>query len=294
MLRDELQNSPWAKHGKRLYILVDPMLGDPFPDASGSKVPLPIIHSGLHASQRPYLLPSNRRGKLLAASVELASLEAQRLRDDMPGARTLCGWLFTSIASDRVAEHLAAQALLPSLEGTRLLRYWDPRVMDLLHDLLTPSQASGLRGPANGWYWVARNGRLQNLSSPDPDNRWKPSLKLSLSDEQFAVLQQMPTINLTLDILQDQGHDLAQPSPLQLARHLRSGRHVWGIESEREQVIYALHCVLVGEQFDRIPEVHHAMLSAFTQGRSVIDALEQFDDAYWQNHGKALSGRIEA
>lgn len=283
MLRTELQNTHWAKRGTRLHILVDPSLGDPFQDLSSRKVPLPIVHAGLRSAQRPYLIQSRLQGEPFDPSVELAAREAERLRDDVPGARALCGWLFTSESTDKLASHLARQALLPTPDGERLLRYWDPRVMDLMSSMLSAEQARELPGPLHAWYWLARDASLSALNEPSQIRCQQTQWALRLSDEQTHILQLAPDVNRTLDILQDAGHDMREVAPLQLARCILQGRSTWGLSTEQEHVAYALHCVLAHEYFDQIPEVHEAMTTQVRKGHSAIKALDQFNDAYWKN-----------
>ncbi|BBA44689.1 hypothetical protein BCCH1_71930 [Burkholderia contaminans] len=287
MLRSELRNTPWAMAGNRIYIVVDPLLGDPFHDLPNWKVPLPIEHESLRGAHRPYLMQAGLHGDVFERSVDIAAQEAERSREDVPGARTVCGWLFTSASASKVAAHLASNALLRSAERARLLRYWDPRVMDLMRAMLSPHQAHALMGLESGWYWTGRDKTLHTLTSRDEGRGLHTALHLT--DEQIALLEQAPHINRVLDILQDTGHDVGAVDPLHLARCICQGRQAWAFSDEHEHVIYALHCVLVHEQFDRLPDVRNAMTVEVSQGRSAITALDRFDDTYWQSMANSQS-----
>ncbi|HBN9879245.1 TPA: DUF4123 domain-containing protein [Pseudomonas aeruginosa] len=286
MLRTELLDTPSAKSGSRLHILIDPTLDDPFPEQASRKVPLPIVHEGLRAAHRPYLLRANIQGKQFERSLLLATQEAARQRDDVPGARAICGWIFTTVTSDALAEHLAHHGLLPTSEGVRLLRYWDPRVMDLMCPMLESHQLHALMGPAVAWHWAGRDAHLRTLLAPASSGSSRYSLELT--PEQQQVLAHAPHVNGTLDILQDGGHDMSSTEPLHLARSIRRGAQTWHLTTASEHITYGLYCALVDEHFDQRPEVHTAMAAAVRAGDSAIDALDQFDDAYWsQPHHSA-------
>ncbi|WP_454727397.1 MULTISPECIES: DUF4123 domain-containing protein [Cupriavidus] len=291
MLRDELRNTPWAKSGHRMFVLVDPALADPFQDAPNRKMPLPVVHENLRGAHRPYLMQCNLRGSVFDLSVDTASQEAGRLRDDLPGARTVCGWLFTSASADRLAEHLACHASLPSSQGARLFRYWDPRVMDLMRTMLSPRQARGLMGPVLGWCWTGRDRHLRAIAGTGQDSDGHAAFQLT--DEQRAWLSQAPHVNRAMDVLQDMGYDMASVDPSHLARCICQGQRAWGFSQEHEHVTYALHCLLVHEQFDRLPEVRNAMVAETERGHSAIEALDRFGDAYWQDLANSQSGMAQ-
>ncbi len=278
MLRTELLETADAKRGERLHILIDPIMGDPFPDLPGRKTPLTVVHEGLREAQRPYLLRTHIQGELFDQSTLLATQEATRQRDDAPGVRSVCGWWFTSASTDHLAKHLARHALLPDPNGTRLLRYWDPRVMDLLQLLLDTKQHATLTGPAS-LYWAGRDAHLRTL--PATTNIHDAQTALQLTEEQRQFLLQAPHVNGTLDLLQDAGHDMSSIEPLRLARSIRRGGQTWRFTTAREHITYGLYCALVDDHFDQRQEVHAAMVSAAQAGHSAIYALDQFDDTYW-------------
>lgn len=159
--------------------------------------------------------------------------------------------------------------------------------MDLMRAMLSPHQAHALMGLESGWYWVGRDKTLRTLTSRDEGKGLHTALLLT--DEQIALLEQVPHINRVLNILQDTGHDMGAVDPLHLARCICQGRQVWAFSDEHEHVICALHCVPVHEQFDRLPEVRNAMTAEVSQGRSAITALDRFDDAYWQSMANSRS-----
>lgn len=286
MLRTELLETSGAKRGERLHILIDPILGDPFPELPGKKTPLPVVHDGLREAHRPYLLRAHIQGELFDQSTLLATQEATRQREDTPGARSICGWWFTTASTDHLAKHLAGHALLPDANGARLLRYWDPRVMDLLWLMLDATQHTALMGAASGLHWAGRDGHLRTL--PATTGTHDTRAMLQVTDEQRQCLQQAAHVNGVLDLLQDAGHDLTRIEPLHLAYSIRHGGQVWRLTTAREHITYGLYCALVDEHFDQRPEVHTAMAAAVRAGDSAIDALDQFDDAYWsQPHHSA-------
>ncbi|GAA3927186.1 DUF4123 domain-containing protein [Luteimonas lutimaris] len=279
----------------RLCVLVDPVITDPLQSFStrDNAIVLPIRHGDLKAEHRPYLLELGDFGRdeAIEESLRVAVSEVMAAESSASRGRTVCGWILTGNAPlKEFASHLARCASLGVAGRIRLLRYWDPRVMDALEALLTQAQKYSLLGPGTAWYWLKRNGNLQAFSVEQGGVELEPATtEFWLERQQIELLAEIGYVNTALNVLQGMGRDVACLSPHALAQRLLAGARIWRLNSERERVMYAVYSVLAGDRFDHAPEAGAAMLAAQVRGDSVIDALDAFDDAYWQSLNQTTS-----
>lgn len=283
LLAESMKNA----HG-RLCVLIDPILVDPLRDAPtrAEAIVLPLRRRDLKDEQRPYLLALGDFGRdqAIESSIGVAISEAMHLDDSAPRARSVCGWI-RSGSPKELASHMAGCAALTLQGESRMLRHWDPRIMDILAALVNPTQRQCLLRHATARYWLRRDGAIQSIVLDQAAAEPEAASALRLDDGQLDLLVQAGYVNRALDVLQEMGHDMAALSPAKLARNLRAGMQSWRLDTERDRVMYLVYVAMVGEGFDRTPEVHARMLAAQASGSSVMDALDAFDDAYWQSLG---------
>jgi hypothetical protein len=150
------------------YLLVDPMLREPFSedllqaDARETWI-IPVRHPLLKPEQRPRLIHLHPHDThLLEASLALALSEQADPDAEGEQGFALGGWLLSAAPADALVRHLArCMNAGPSNEATpKLIRWADRRVLEWMWPILTPSQQAGLLGPMHCWYSLDRCGVL--------------------------------------------------------------------------------------------------------------------------------------
>ncbi|GAB2629408.1 DUF4123 domain-containing protein [Novilysobacter erysipheiresistens] len=288
-LREQLLAAAVAAPHLELYVLVDPTLGDTFRGLPtyDERTSLPIRYRELKAEHRPYLLRLGDFGRdeAIERSVSAAIAEVVGVSQGAPHARTVCGWLQSAMPNPVLASHLASHAVLSGSGGPRLLRFWDPRVMDMLATLLTPGQRVRLLRRVERMCWLGRDARLRDLVGSDGGTGGSEGASRDwLDTTQLKLLSEAAIVNRVLDVLKDTEHDLSTIDSCELARSIQRGSLRWDLRSERDRVMYGVYCVLGGDGFDQRAEVAEAMQQATRKGASVMTALEQFDGYDWRGN----------
>jgi hypothetical protein len=269
------------------YVLVDCALHDPLagmPERENAIV-VPVRHPDVADARRPYLLALGEfgRDRRIDETLQLACDQARRHASQRAHGRSVCGWLAASGSPHTLAWQLA-KASQQMIEGhARLFRYWDPRVLDVLPGLLETSQAQALFRPVSGWWWLDRNAALRcaPLQRAGHDTGAAPAA-FKLAPTQIERLRQVESVNRCLDVWQDLRHDPeAEGVRDRIARLIAAGTAKWDLQTDRDQVSYALYALLVHGGFDEDAEARAVMLAARAAGTSPIEALAQFDEAYW-------------
>jgi hypothetical protein len=270
-----------------LYALVDCALHDPLADMPEREnaIAVPVRHPDVADARRPYLLALGEfgRDRRIDETLQLACDQARRHASQRAHGRSICGWLAASGSPHTLAWQLA-KASHQMIEGhSRLFRYWDPRVLDVLPGLLETTQAQALFRPVSGWWWLDRNAALRGaaLQRAGHEASAVPAA-FKLAPAQIERLRQVESVNRCLDVWQDLQHDPeADGVRDRIARLIAAGTRKWGLQTDREQVSYALYALLVHVGFDEDAEARAAMQAARAAGTSPIEALVRFDEAYW-------------
>lgn len=296
-LRDRLLDLTSRSPYSGLHVLVDTVLGDPLADAAtrSDAIALPIKHQDLKADHQPYLLKLGDFGRDLAIekSLSLALGQALRCADELTLGRSICLWILSDADSEELALHLAGQSRVRVGRDMKLFRFWDPRVMDTLEHLLRPEQANNLLGPASTCLWLNRAGEFAALRVADDFPKNGTSSGIQLDNRQLDLLKNVELVNRALDVLQDMGKPVVGTQVrLDLDGIIAKGAREWKLQTDRELVTYAMYAHLIGAQFDQVTEVRDAMLEAKNAGTSPVDALDQFDERYWQTLAVAVDRRV--
>lgn len=270
--------------GHGFYVLIDPQISDPLPSAAvrDQAVAIPLRARDVLPEQRPFLYPLGDFGRdlVIDAMIEVAVSQAKRQYDEREG-RSVCGWIASAVPAEELAQHLARCSVLPHVRDVTLFRHWDPRVLDLLSGLLRADQARTLLGPASASYWLDRKAQVCGLYASHTDAHVEQGA-LQFDITQLDALRRAEDLNRCLDVLQDMGHDATQPELRQrILRLIERGSSAWGLPFDWERMTYVMYGVLVDEDFDSDPTVLRTMRGAQAQGVSVIHALDDFDDAFW-------------
>jgi hypothetical protein len=280
-----------------LHVLVDMVLGDPLADAAtrSNAAALPIKHPDMKADHQPYLLKLGDFGRDLAIekSLSLGLGQALRSSDELMQGRSICLWILSDANSEELALHLASQARIGVGRDMKLFRFWDPRVMDTLEHMLRPEQVNNLLGPASTCLWLNRAGDFAELRVADDSSTNGALPGIRLDNHQLDLLRNVELVNRALDVLQDMGKPVVGAQlRLDLDGILAKGGREWKLQTDRELVTYAMYGYLIGAEFDQVAEVRDAMLEADNAGTSPVDALDQFDERYWQTLTVAVDRRV--
>ena len=218
--------------GSALYLLVDPLLGDPVqPSALDEGLSLDDTNNqrsqawqratfalrlpealGMDGALAPYLVElTGADDAWLEASVQWAVQETVQTWGAEAGSATphrVGGWLQTAASGAELAAHLTPLLRLRTQQRTaaKYLRLADRRVWSLtLHVLGDDTVAAGLP-PIQHWHWLDAHAAWRTLSSP-PDLP-KATPWPAFDAAQWATMAQGPAIHAHM--AQDISHRLTQ------------------------------------------------------------------------------------
>lgn len=235
--------------------------------------------------QSPLLVQLHRANldhqKLLYSSLELAIEQATT------STRSICAWLVSTAQPQRLQSALS-QRLTAHWPGNKAiyLRYFDPRVMPRLMQILPPEQQAQLLGPVQNWCQLGRDGQWIT-HSPPADLPSSPSSahtytythihgpRPTASASAAAAIDRIELINLTAAALQQRGHaaphsqDSAIDTALQAANKL-------GIKQDDDTIAYAWRAIVHTNAFTGHPGLPQLIAQASSTGLP-LDTLLQED-----------------
>lgn len=150
------------------YVLVDPMLREPFEkdlldDVSCDVFIVPIKSPSLEERQQPRLIRLNPKVvELLDESVSRMLEEQSDPQSEVTHGFAMGGWLLTSVSGSSVAKHLAfcMRRTLYLNDRWNFFRWQDRRVMEWMWPELTLRQQCALLGPITQWWTLDRRDQL--------------------------------------------------------------------------------------------------------------------------------------
>lgn len=271
----------------RCHLLIDPALRDAqqqwnaiAPDLHSRRTPITIHESLFPAGHRPCLyaldltLPTDQA--VLEDSVRLM------LEDWTPDAALLgeghriCAWLWTQqdVTPSDLAQHLGRQAVQYDLarNGRILLRYFDPRVLDLLWQALTDEQQAILLSPAHAWHFIDRTSSLQTLfvhrhNSPSTS-------KLNLNERQWSAIRCVGLINQALMRVQVERQRPPHPTAAQDAESALYRAQMYGLHDEHDLIEFAYLAMTLHPRFDVHPSMR-PILDAVRDGENFIETMQR-------------------
>jgi hypothetical protein len=197
---------------------------------------------------------------------------------------SLQGWFFTNCELSLLKTHLKAQmnafaptpgrsALAPNL----LLRYFDPRLLPRLCDVLTLEQRAHLFGPIKAWVIADRDGTALTLrGSPDGTH---PHVKgLSLNATTFQTLARITPLCDVLRQLARQGQPLPRSLDERIDHWLERAQGL-GLSESDDQAAYALAALQWPEERGPIlndPGMQQAITHVKTHGSALADTIAAF------------------
>jgi hypothetical protein len=278
-------NALFQQHGRGV-LLLDPYGGDhlrPAIDALASPPPQclrlndPIFKDDPHSAPLLIELLSTEETHqdLLAQSIARAQEEAR----DTVGPRGVCAWLFTDVSLQRLQQAMRQRLDVRYPKGERIyLRYFDPRVMPQLSELLgspadrpTPpySGLTQLLGPIRTWCHLNREGALQRHDNPQPTNA--VGGYLHFEQRTAGAIDRIEAVNLTARALLQRAIPCKQSDDGVIDTHLRHAKSL-GLIQTTDWVAYAWRAMHHGTAFTRHPMLHQLIAQAASNGIP-LDAL---------------------
>lgn len=276
--------------GGALYLLVDPSLHDPLSgvESNAPRFSLPLPSSKFQRGTAPYLVRTGEFGRDPVADFSLHLAIEQAGRPDRSSSstagRSMGAWVVLSDDQQptQVASALARCSQLVIQGERRTLRFWDPRVMDLLAGILDTDQHRHLLSPILSYAWMRRDFtlRVQAHEEGQRDAVSPLTAQLQLSTDQVRLIQLLPDVNLVLASLEKAGCVHRENYALDVARNLRAAEDHWQMREKDDRVAFAICCEVYGDDFWADPKIGSAL--AGMQGRpgcmvAVISQLTAID-----------------
>jgi hypothetical protein len=257
--------------GGALYLLVDPSLYDPFSgvEVDRPRFTLPLPRTRFPKGTAPYLLRTGAFGRdpVVDLSLHLATEQAAQSGNSSSstGARSMGGWIILADAQNpmEIASELARCSQLVIHGERRTLRFWDPRVMDLLAEILDRDQLNRLLAPILSFAWMRRDLLLRvHAHETGQLDAVSPFVgPLQLSADQVRLIQLLPDVNLVLASLKKAGCVHSEHYALDAARNLRAAEERWVMREKDDCVAFAICCGVYGDDFWTDPEISSALSS---------------------------------
>jgi hypothetical protein len=272
-----------AREYGRTVMLLDPFAGDHLlqtidalrsPPAHCLKLDDPIFKGDLQSAPLLVELLSTEptHQDLLAQSIARAQDQVR----NAGGPHSVCAWLFADVSLKRLQ-----QAMRPRLDaryprGERIyLRYFDPRVMPRLAELLGQSMPpyssrTQLLGPVRTWCHLDREGLLQRHDNPQSVNQPFGGY-LRFDETTAAAIDRIEAINLTARALTQRAIPCKQSDDAVIDTHLVEAQKL-GLGEAADLVAYAWRAMHYGTPFTLQPTLHELIAQA-AMHRIPFDAL---------------------
>lgn len=205
----------------------------------------------------------------LRREAQLASPWLWRLRGESLGAttwtwiartalqRSCMTWLVTDLEEPVMLHRLRVrtEAELADRQAV-LLRYFDPRVLPVLHQSLRPEQRETFFSICTSWYFVDRTGQMKALSaSQSSADSFLPPMKLD--DSQFATMLCAAEVDAVMPELVREAPDeflaLAPADRVAFTQRCLKNADNAAIRSHAHRVLWCLAALELGEEFMQGP-----------------------------------------
>jgi hypothetical protein len=272
-----------AQGHERVYVLLDRHSEHPLAEevaalADAATVSLPLLDELFkdNPTQSPLLL-CLQRGRLEHAAVLERSIElALEQALDPNASRSVCAWLVCDNEPKRVQSALTQRLDTHWPGGQRMyFRYFDPRVMPRLMQVLSDAEQAQLFGPVQTWCQLGRSGQWLAFASSEAAVADTPPLlgRMRLSESTAQAVDRIELVNLTLAALRRLGSTPDQTPDATLDQaidHAVETAHTLGTTTPEDTVAYAWRAVLYGNAFT----AHPTLQALLAQARSAELPLE--------------------
>lgn len=291
-LRSVLGDMPMA-------LLIDPTLADPLSEShdfqtalakgTARREPLRNLHPDIYPDRVPYVVHLSSEAqaeRLITASLKLAMDEARgQLGDDYRG-RSVCAWVASVDNAEQFVRQVVSVARVVRPDGLAWpLRLWDPRVLWHLPRVLPPDAWTAMQSALGAWYTLVPSGEVELFGELSAQGEKMPQSELPppyrFDAATWAALERIGGVNKVLSISADWG---VLPTEAQARRidQLLQRCNAWGFDSEQDALAFAACGLTSHERFDEHPQVQAALQGASREKRTLVSALDAFDDEFWQ------------
>ncbi|WP_027818427.1 DUF4123 domain-containing protein [Paraburkholderia bannensis] len=247
----------------RCFLAVDPSQRDltaelAQSDASFAALPradVIVDHDAFAPSHRPYLveldLSTPTGASALAHSVQAAFDDRQP--DSMASGlgQRIGGWLASTASLEEVALHWSRLVLQRDASGRAcVLRFYDPRALDLLWSELSPAQQQALLGPARAWHTLDAGARPVVRECAQTS-----SAHFALRPEQWSVIHQHGLVNRALALHAYEHGRQPGPAEVEAALDAAARAQRYGLTDRDDQIAFIGHAIAWHPQFDLHPKV---------------------------------------
>lgn len=208
---------------------------------------------------------------------------AQEQVSNLAGPHSVCAWLFTDVSLTRLQRAMRQRLDARYPRGARIyLRYFDPRVMPRLAELLLPTNAgpvapfsdvARLLGPVRTWCHLDREGLLQRHDNPQPANQANDAY-LRFDETTAAAIDRIEVINLTARALIQRAMPCKQSDDAAIDMHLVEAKRL-GLHSADDLVAYCWRAQHYGEPFTSQPILPELITQAAKHGIPFDALLEE-------------------
>lgn len=282
----------------RCHLLIDSALRDAretwetMPaDLDERRTPIAVHESLFPPDQRPCFYgldlaqPADRA--VLENSVALMLEDWSQEAAPLGQGHRICAWLWApqEISANDLAQHLGRQAVQYDLSrnGRVLLRYFDPRVLDLLWQGLNAEQQATLLGPIHAWQFIDRTSALRILSAHRKGDA-ASSQRLALTERQWAMLSRAGWMNQALTRLQASSGLPPHRTAVQQADDALLRAQLHRLHQEHDLIEFAYLALTRHPRFDEHP-LMRPILDAVREGEDFIDAMQRLTPDQWQQIG---------
>jgi hypothetical protein len=216
---------------------------------------------------------------VLAQSITRAQEEVFNLA----GPHSVCAWLFSDVSFTRLQRAMRQRLDARYPHGGRIyLRYFDPRVMPRLAELLRSPNArpvapfsdlAQLLGPVRTWCHLDREGLLQRHDNPQLTNHANAAY-LRFDESTAAAIDRIEVINLTARALIQRAMPCKQSDDAAIDTHLLEARKL-GLHSADDLVAYGWRAQHYGAPFTSQPILPGLITQAATHGIPFDAILEE-------------------
>lgn len=284
---DEVLYSLSRQYG-RTMLLLDRFKGAPLqeeidaltPPANGLPLDDPIF--GDDMQRTPLLLELQHGEPSHQVILEKSIAHAQEQTRQVGGAFHVCAWLFGNISLERMRYALRQRLNAGYPRGERIyLRYFDPRVMPRLAQLLDRSEKCSHRqqpdfgqllGPVRTWCQLDREGKFLRLDNPRPSDTLLGG-HLNFDVEAASAIDRIQLINLTVCALRKRATPCKQDDDAVIEAHLLAAQKA-GLREHGDQIAYAWRAVKYGRTFTLHPQLGEWVMHAAEQGAPLEALLE--------------------
>ncbi|WP_445619152.1 DUF4123 domain-containing protein [Kushneria sp. Sum13] len=264
------------------YLLLDPVLHDPL---EASRRALQSMQKAM--PPEVYLIDDPRVDRAPEARLRLyvvpegSELDQQieRWMVSEKDRKSICGWLSTHYSLHMLGRHLQRMLIQPVPDGTRmLLRFFDPRVLHHLRQILSSEQLGCLLGPIKSWRYPDINGNWNRLTSS--------SLGLhqpGLTGEQWRSIERLSAINLCIQAWQHnvKGASLPDDASIKVDHLLEKAFH-HDIKEQTEMVAFVLHGLATQPDFDDHPIMQKLLRKRRFEKTGYLALTDALGETDWQ------------